>query len=138
MGTDNQVTHPVIFFDGVCNLCNASVSFIIKRDRKKLFHFSSLQSSYAKNMLAPSFTQEGELQSLVMLKDGHTLTRSTAALTIARHLSGLWPALYAFIILPRFLRDPIYDLIARNRYRLFGKKNECMIPAPGVKDQFIN
>lgn len=137
MGTNTQIENPVIFFDGVCNLCNASVNFIIKRDKKKLFRFSSLQSDFASKALPESLTKEAELQSLVLLKDG-ILVKSTAALTIARELSGLWPILYVFIVIPRFIRHFIYDLIAKNRYNWFGKKDQCMIPTPELKERFVD
>ena len=137
MGTNTQIKNPVIFFDGVCNLCNASVNFIIKRDRKAYYKFSSLQSSYAGKMLPEHLTESTKLQSLVVL-DNKMLIKSTAALSIAQHLSGLWPLLYTFIIVPPFIRHFLYDLIARNRYKLFGKKDECMIPAPELKNLFID
>ena len=138
MGDNTQVESPVIFFDGVCNLCNSSVIFIIKRDQKKRFRFSSLQSDFASKMLPDSLTHQNELPSLVLLdQGGNALTKSTAALTIAKRLSGLWPALYIFIIVPIFIRHFVYDLVAKNRYKWFGKKNQCMIPAPELKDRFI-
>lgn len=138
MGTTTQIKEPVIFFDGVCNLCNASVNFIIARDKKGLFRFSSLQSLHAKDVLPEKFTSGDQPPSLVLFNDGDVLIKSTAALTIARHLSGLWPILYLFMIIPNFIRHAVYDFIAKNRYRWFGKRDECMLPTPELRDRFID
>ncbi|WP_424963726.1 thiol-disulfide oxidoreductase DCC family protein [Ekhidna sp.] len=138
MGTDYSIKKSIILFDGVCNLCNASVQFVIKRDKKKQFLFASLQSDFAEENLPKKYISSNALQSIV-LKDGdHIKTKSTAALTIARRLSGLWPMLYLFIIVPKFLRDWVYDIVARNRYKWFGKKDQCMIPSPELKDRFFD
>ncbi|GAB4236443.1 MAG: thiol-disulfide oxidoreductase DCC family protein [Ekhidna sp.] len=137
MGAIDTLEYPVVFFDGVCNLCNGSVQFIIKRDRNKRFRFASLQSTFAQNTLPKTYTDTDNLQSFVLVKDGKILTRSTAALTIALHLKGLWPLLYGFIIIPPFIRNFVYSIIAKNRYRWFGKKDHCMIPSPETKDLFL-
>ncbi len=138
MGADHTIEKPIIFFDGVCNLCNSSVQFVIKRDKDEKFHFSSLQSDFAKKSLANEDVKVGDLQSIV-LKDGNTiLNKSSAALTIAKNLNGLWPVLYMFMIIPKFIRDWVYDLIAANRYKWFGKLDECMIPSPELKSRFID
>ncbi len=137
MGTNTQIEHPVIFFDGVCNLCNSSVNFIIKRDRKKYFRFSSLQGNYASKVLPSEFINRKALPSLVLL-DNKLNIKSSAALSIAWRLNGLWPLLYVFIIIPPFIRHFIYDIVAKNRYRWFGKKDQCMIPSPEVKDRFLD
>ncbi|MCC7344911.1 MAG: thiol-disulfide oxidoreductase DCC family protein [Deltaproteobacteria bacterium] len=125
-----------VLFDGVCNLCNASVAFILRRDRKAYFRFASLQSEAAKGLLQGHSLEAG-LDSIVLLEDGKCFTKSTAALRIARHLGGLWPLLYAFLILPRWIRDPIYDWVARNRYRWFGHRESCMLPSAQWKDRFL-
>ena len=137
MGSVDQVDKPILFFDGVCNLCNSSVQFIIRRDRNERFLFASLQSEKAKKTLPAKYRVEDDLKSLV-LKDGDRLkTKSSAALTIARDLSGLWPFLYLLMIIPKALRDFVYDLIARNRYNWFGKKDACMIPTTDLKSRFV-
>ncbi|MBC6400026.1 MAG: thiol-disulfide oxidoreductase DCC family protein [Ekhidna sp.] len=138
MGTTDPIEKPIIFFDGVCNLCNASVQFIIKRDKQGKFLFSSLQSTEAQRSLPSELVEFNNYQSLVLKKGEDIKTKSSAALTISRHLSGLWPALYFFMIIPKFLRDFIYDIIASNRYKWFGRKDECMIPSPEFKTRFIN
>ena len=138
MGSDYSLTKQVILFDGVCNLCNSSVQFILKRDHENRFLFSSLQSSYAKENLPFDLVKENDLQSII-LTNGHELkTKSTAALTIAKQLSGIWPVLYVFIIIPEPIRNIIYDFIAKNRYKWFGKRDVCMIPSPELRNRFID
>ncbi|KAJ1401100.1 thiol-disulfide oxidoreductase DCC [Ochromonadaceae sp. CCMP2298] len=132
------MTKPVIFFDGLCNLCNSSVQFVIERDKNKKFLFASLQSELAKNNLPEALIGEDSLQTIVLKKDDKLLTKSTAALTIARTLSGLWPMLYLFILVPSFIRDFVYDLIGKNRYKWFGKKDHCMIPSKELKSRFLD
>lgn len=139
MGSFNTVSEQqnIILFDGVCNLCNGAVLFIIKRDRKRKFLFASLQSSIAKQKLEEK-NSSSELETIILLSGNSIYQRSDAALEIARQLSGLWPALYVFKIVPRFIRDAIYTWIANNRYRFFGKKDSCMIPTPDLKSRFID
>lgn len=127
----------IIFFDGVCNLCNNSVQFIIKRDKKNKFKFASLQSSFAKNNLSKHIDVD-KLESIVLLNEDKLYTKSAAALLIARELSGMWPMFYVFIIIPSFIRDWFYNIIAKNRYRIFGKKDSCMIPSPAFKEKFLD
>lgn len=127
----------VILFDGVCNLCNASVDFVIKRDRKDRFRVGALQEEAGKKLLSNFKVNPEYLDSLVLIEDGKIYFRSTAALRIAKKLPGLWPLFYGFIILPPFLRDGIYDWIGKNRYRWFGKKNTCRIPTEAEKAKFL-
>lgn len=127
---------PVVFFDGVCNLCNASVDLILRNDPKNRFLFSSLQGEAARRLLPPTDLQN--LNTLIFYENGEIFRRSTAALKIAVRLSGLWPLFGVFFILPRFLRDPFYDLIARNRYRFWGKKETCRIPSPAERAKFLD
>ena len=127
----------IIFFDGVCNLCNNSVQFIIKRDKKNKFKFASLQSSFAKSNLSKHIDVD-KLESIVLLNEDKLYSKSTAALLIARELSGMWPMFYVFIIIPSFIRDWFYNVIAKNRYRIFGKKDSCMIPSPAFKEKFLD
>jgi predicted DCC family thiol-disulfide oxidoreductase YuxK len=128
---------PIILFDGVCNLCNSSVLFIIHRDPKAKFRFASLQSDYGKNLLNRFGLSDSELNSVLLIKEDKLFQRSNAALEIARHLTGGWPLLYGFKIIPVFLRDWIYSWIASNRYKWFGKKDSCMIPIPELKSRFV-
>lgn len=137
MGAVNTIDKPVLFFDGVCNLCNTSVQFIIDRDKSNRFHFSSLQSQFAKDALPKEFTIEGDYQSLVLKNGEEILSKSSAVLEVSRHLSGLWSALYFLIIIPKPIRDYFYSIVAKNRYKWFGKKNECMIPTRELQARFI-
>lgn len=128
---------PVVFFDGFCNLCNGAVQFTIERDRKNIFRFSSLQSDYAQEKLSGFSLNKGQGESMVLLEDGKVYERSTAALRVARRLSGGWPLLYGFIIIPRFIRDAVYKYIAKNRYKWFGKQESCWVPTPDLKAKFL-
>jgi len=127
----------IVLFDGVCNLCNASVRFIIKRDRKSRFKFASLQSEYAASLFRRLNFDARGVDSIVLFEEGNFYVQSTAALKIARHLDGLWKMLYAFIIVPAFIRNAVYDFIARNRYKWFGKKDYCELPTPEMKGRFL-
>ncbi|GAB4397810.1 MAG: thiol-disulfide oxidoreductase DCC family protein [Microscillaceae bacterium] len=127
----------LVLFDGVCNLCNHTVDFIIRRDRKGRFKFASLQSDFAQSKLGHLISSVRDLDSVILIKEGKVLQKSSAALEIARHLRGLWPALLVFKLVPRFIRDGVYDWIARNRYRWFGKKETCRLPSPEEKARFL-
>jgi len=134
MTTQNK---KIILFDGVCNLCNGSVVFIIKRDKKDVFRFAAIQSDEGQELIQKYNIDTSKVDSILLL-DGETYyAKSTAALKIARHLKGGYPLLYGFMILPRFLRNWVYDIIARNRYKWFGKKESCMIPTPELKAKFL-
>jgi len=128
----------VIFFDGVCNLCNASVQFAIERDNKNLFKFTALQGEYSKAVLPKFNVGLNQLNSIILLEDGQLYTKSTAALKIAKKLNGLWPTLYVFILVPKFIRDWFYDIIAKNRYKWWGRQESCWLPTPELKQRFIN
>lgn len=127
--------HPVILFDGVCNLCNASVQFIIKRDPKAIFRFAALQSETGQKLLAEH--PQVSADSVLLADRGKIYQQSTAALKIAGRLSGLWPLFYVFMIVPRPLRDAVYNYIAKNRYRWFGKQESCMLPTVDLKSRFL-
>ena len=126
-----------VLFDGVCNLCNSSVQFIIRNDRRGRFRFAALQSEAGREILLQYQLPEKALNTVVLIACGRAFTRSTAALEIARRLDGAWPICYAAVVLPRFLRDSVYDFIARNRYRWFGKQEACMMPSPELKQRFL-
>jgi predicted DCC family thiol-disulfide oxidoreductase YuxK len=127
----------LILFDGVCNLCDSSVQFILLRDKKDRFRFASLQSDYGQNILKQHNLPTEKFNSLALIENGKLYQRSTGALRIARRLKGAWPMLFAFIIVPPFIRNFVYDFIARNRYRWFGKKESCMMPRPEWKQKFL-
>jgi predicted DCC family thiol-disulfide oxidoreductase YuxK len=139
MGANRAVNDvPVVLFDGVCNLCNGSVIFIIKRDAQSKLKFASLQSDYGVEQMKKFNLPPSSLNSVLLIRGDRLYQKSNAALEIVAMLDGLWPGLYLLKIIPRFLRDLIYDWISRNRYRWFGKKEECMIPTPDMKSRFIN
>lgn len=138
MGARDTVEKPVVLFDGVCNLCNQSVLFIIQRDPNAKFQFATLQSAWAREQMESHGADPNRLHSIILLKQNKLYERSRAALEVARGLNGLWPLLYIFVVVPPFVRNAAYDFIARNRYKWFGKKNECMIPTPELKARFID
>lgn len=127
----------IIFFDGVCNFCNGSVNFIIKRDKKNKFLFAALQSEAGKEFLTSKGLNPDKFDSIIAVHDGIPLQKSDAALEIARNLGFPWFMFYGFRILPRFFRDFFYKLIAKNRYTLFGKKESCMIPTAEIRTKFL-
>lgn len=127
----------IVLFDGVCNLCNAAVNFIIDRDPQNRFRFAALQSDTGRELLNRYPLASGPVDSVVLIRSNRPYVKSDAALEIARHLGGAWPALAVFKIFPRFFRDWVYDLIAKNRYRLFGKQDACRIPTPELKARFL-
>ncbi|WP_316822876.1 DUF393 domain-containing protein [Pedobacter gandavensis] len=160
--------HGLIFFDGICNLCNHTVQFIIKRDKYDYFRFAALQSDAAKEWLKtvnielenteslsrnelngdPEQEQtvqylnsevldQEKLNTIMLHEQGKTYYRSTAALRILRKLNGFWPLLYALIIIPPFIRDFFYRLISRNRYRIWGKQEHCMVPDADLVSKFL-
>ncbi|OYZ01462.1 MAG: hypothetical protein B7Y37_07280 [Sphingobacteriia bacterium 28-36-52] len=131
-------TNPVILFDGVCNLCNSSVLFVIKHDPRKQFRFASIQGDYGQQVLKQFHLPPNSLNSFILLKDNQIYTHSTGALKVAKELSGAWPLLYAFIIVPPFIRNAVYQFIANNRYKWFGKKEQCMVPSPALKELFYS
>ena len=133
----NNATHPIVYFDGVCNLCNGAVQFVLKRDKKGVFRFAALQSEEGQELLARIGLSGEALKTIVLVEDGTVYTHSTAALRLARRLSGLWPLLYVFILVPRPVRDGVYNWIARNRYRWFGRTESCMLPRPEWKERFL-
>lgn len=127
----------IILFDGICNLCSSSVQFIIKRDKKNQFLFGSLQGQTGQQYLRKFGIPSGEFNSFMLVEDDHLYTRSTGVLRMLKQLGGAWSLLYIFIIIPRFIRDALYKLVARNRYKWFGKKEECWIPTPALKAKFL-
>jgi predicted DCC family thiol-disulfide oxidoreductase YuxK len=127
----------IILFDGACNFCDRSVQFVLRRDKKAYFNFASLQSEIGQNLLEKYKIPKDKFESLVLIEDSKAYLFSTGALRIARKLNGAWPLLYGFIIIPPFIRNFFYKLIANNRYRLFGKKEECMIPSPEWRSRFL-
>ncbi len=129
---------PIILFDGICNLCNAAVQFVIKRDPAAVFSFASLQSEVGQQLLKKFDLPVSELNSFVLIQHDQSYTRSTAALKVAKQLKGPTKLLYGFIIVPAFIRNFVYKIIAANRYRWFGKRDSCMLPSVDLKERFLN
>jgi predicted DCC family thiol-disulfide oxidoreductase YuxK len=132
------MSQKIIFFDGVCNLCQRSVQFILTHDPKAIFSFASLQGEVANKILLSHQLDNQQMNSFVLLENGEVYTRSTAALRVAKQMSGIWKLLYVFILVPPFIRDAVYDWIARNRYHWFGKQEICWIPRHGWKERFLD
>lgn len=135
MNETSKYSPPLILFDGVCNLCNASVQFILKHEKEHVLQFASLQQQEAAKRLA-AFESCKISDSVLLIEKGKLYQESTAALRIARYLKG-YNFFYIFIIIPSWIRDPIYRYIARKRYSWFGKRDECMLPQPHLKHRFL-
>jgi predicted DCC family thiol-disulfide oxidoreductase YuxK len=129
--------YSLILFDGVCNFCNSSVNFIIKRDKKNIFRFSSLQSETGQKCLSEYNFSHTEFDTIILIEKGELYNRSAAALRIAKSISGIWKLFYIFIIIPRPIRNYFYDLLSRNRYKWFGKRDACRIPSESEKEKFL-
>lgn len=128
----------IVLFDGVCNLCNSTVQFIIKRDTHNQFKFSSLQSEYGQNFLKERNLDSSDFKSIILYEpEVAYYTKSTAALKIAQNLGFPFNLLSVFLLIPSFIRDWIYSLVSKYRYHLFGKKDSCMVPTPENKRKFI-
>lgn len=138
--SDASQTPPVVLFDGVCNLCNGAVQFIIDRDPQSQFRFASLQSETGRSLLANLChpLPQGDPETLVLVEGGVVYERSTAALKIARRLRGGWKAFAALLVLPRGVRDVGYNFIARHRYGWFGKAETCRLPTPELRARFLS
>lgn len=130
-------TQPVILFDGICNFCNGAVNFTIKRDRKKQIRFAPLQSEAGQKLLKQYNLPANHFESFVFIENKKVLTKSTAALSVCKYLNAAWPLCFGLIIIPAFLRNAVYDFIARNRYKWFGSKDACMVPTPDSRAMFL-
>jgi predicted DCC family thiol-disulfide oxidoreductase YuxK len=133
----SPATHPIVLFDGVCNFCDAYVNFVIDNDRRRYFRFAPLQSDAGARLQRQYGIDPSQLETFVLIERGNAYLRSTAALKIVRRLGGVYPGLYAAIVVPSPLRDFLYDWFAGRRYRWFGRKDECMVPTADVKDRFL-
>jgi len=128
----------IILFDGVCNLCNSSVQFVIKRDKKDMFRYTALQSEVGQQMIKERGIDTSQVDSIILIEPGVAYyTKSDAALEIGQSFGGGWKLLAIFTWLPKPFRDAMYDFVARNRYKWFGKQESCMIPTPELKAKFL-
>lgn len=135
---DNFENKSIILFDGVCNLCNASVNFVIKHDKKVQFLLASFQSDAAKEILLQFNLKTLNIDTVILVENNKIYDKSTAALKIAKHLDGGFNLFYGFFIIPKFLRDSIYVFIAKHRYQWFGKRESCMVPSLELKNRFLD
>lgn len=128
---------PLVLFDGVCNLCNSSVQFVIRNDKKKQFHFASLQGETGQYLLRKFELPTAGFNSFILIADGRLYKESGAVLMLLKLLGGFWQLLYVFVVIPPFIRNGLYHFIASNRYRWFGKSESCMLPSPELKARFL-
>jgi len=128
----------LVLFDGVCNLCTGSVKFLIKRDKKKKFRYASLQSNIGQKVLWESNLNPNKINTLVLVAEGATYTKSTAALRIAKNMGGMWSILEVFLLIPAPIRNLVYDFISNRRYKWYGKKETCMVPKPEWEELFVD
>ena len=126
----------IILFDGVCNFCDSSVQFIFKYDHAAYFQFASFQSDTGQALLAQYEIPEN-IDSVIVIEHGKVYFESTAALKICRRLNSFWPVCYVFILIPPFIRNIMYRLFAKNRCRLFGRKESCLLPTPSQRKRFL-
>lgn len=133
-----QDQYDIVLFDGVCNLCNAAVDLIIRNDKAGNFKVGALQDEKSRSILEEYTIDPEYLDSIILIRGDQVFYRSRAALEISKKLRGLWPLLYAFIVVPNFIRDPVYNWIADNRYSWFGKKDTCRLPTPEEKERFLS
>ncbi|MCP5495562.1 MAG: thiol-disulfide oxidoreductase DCC family protein [Leptospiraceae bacterium] len=127
----------IILFDGVCNLCSGTVNFIIDHDPSKKFRFASLQSTFGEEFLKKHNLPVESCDSFVLIDGENYFIKSTAALLVARHLSGFWKCFYVCILVPAVIRDFVYSYIAKNRYKWFGKRESCRMPEKNIQDRFL-
>lgn len=128
----------LILFDGVCNFCNATINFTLRHDKRNLFYYAPLQSKLGQQLLEKYDLAGKGLDSFVLIEKGKAYVKTTAALRVARKLNGGWPLMYAFIIVPPFIRNVVYNIIAKNRYRWWGKRESCMVPTPDIRKKFLD
>lgn len=133
-----EANGPILLFDGVCNLCSGSVQFVLKRNKKENIRFASLQSEFGKKTLQDSQLPVDYTSSLVLLENGKTYVKSDAALRLSKHMSGIWKGGSVFLVVPKFIRNAVYDLIAKYRYRWFGKLDVCWLPEPRWRERFLD
>lgn len=129
---------PILLFDGVCTMCNHLVTFVIRRDPQGKFRFASLQSVTGQRLLQQVKLPTANLNTFVLIEGNRYYTKSTAALHLFKKLGYLWGLLYLLMIVPRPLRDMVYHWVARNRYKWFGIKDQCMMPTPDIKERFLD
>ncbi|MFN8266011.1 MAG: thiol-disulfide oxidoreductase DCC family protein [Chitinophagaceae bacterium] len=132
------IKEKIVLFDGICNLCQSTVQFVIKHDHRKKIRFASLQGEFGQQVLKEHNLPLTNYNSFLFLENGRLHMKSGAALRLSRYLDGVWPLFYILMIIPPFLRNAVYGFIAKNRYRWFGKQESCWLPTPDLKQRFLN
>jgi predicted DCC family thiol-disulfide oxidoreductase YuxK len=135
---DEATSPPVVLFDGVCKLCNGSVNFILPRDSKGRLKLAPLQSDYGRAVLREHGKNPDAMDSMMLLEGDQLTVKSTAVIRISKYLGGIWPLCMIALVIPPFIRDFIYDIIAKNRYRWFGKYDTCRLPDSGLENRFYS
>ena len=131
-------TNKIVLFDGICNLCNRTVEFIIRNDPDASFKFAPLQSEKGRDLLKQCGCPQNQIDFIVYIREGKCYNKSTAALLIFKDLGGVWKFFYPLIIIPPFIRDFLYSCIAKRRYQIFGKMESCMVPSPAIRERFLD
>ncbi len=134
---EKYINKNIVLFDGVCNLCNGAINFLIDHDKDNHLLFASLQSDFGQGVLKDYGMNTSDFDTFVFLKDGKMFSRSQGALEVMNVLGGSWSSLYLFRFVPTFLRDGVYKVIAKNRYKLFGQRDACRMPTPELKAKFL-
>ncbi|HEX9757226.1 MAG TPA: thiol-disulfide oxidoreductase DCC family protein [Nitrospiria bacterium] len=137
MTNENFLT-PLILFDGVCNLCTGTTIFLIKRDKQKHFKLALMQSPLGQKLLADFGLPQKDFTTFVLVTHEGHFTKSTAVLKIIKEMPGGWSLLYSFIIIPKPIRDWVYEFVAKNRFRFFGRRQTCLVPTEDIKDRFLD
>jgi predicted DCC family thiol-disulfide oxidoreductase YuxK len=133
----NVIEHPVILFDGICNLCNQLVNFVILHDPKAKFRFAALQSAAGQKLLGQLHLPLDDFNTFILVESNRYHKKSTAALRVLKELNGLWSVFYVFVLVPSPIRNFFYNIIANNRYQFFGKREQCLVPTPDIKKRFL-
>lgn len=134
----SEIHNPILLFDGYCNFCNSSVQFILKHEKRKQLVFASLQSDVGKELLQQYNIDSTKIDSLVLIENNKAYIKSSAAIRLTKYLKGLYPLAQLFLIIPYLIRNLVYDYIAKNRYKWFGKSESCMIPDQSIANRFLS
>jgi predicted DCC family thiol-disulfide oxidoreductase YuxK len=137
MTTETPDGHPVVLFDGVCNLCAGAVTFLIRRDPEAVFRFAPLQSDIGERLAEEHDIPTEDLETVALIENGRCYTKSSAALRAARHLGGVYRLFGLFWFVPKVVRDWVYDIVASHRYEWFGKRDACLMPTDDIRDRFL-
>jgi len=137
LNVESSSDEQIVVFDGVCNLCSRSAHFILRNDRSRVFKLATAQSAIGRQLLADAGIDPDNVETFVLVRAGHAYFRSDAALEVVNKLDWPWRALKILRFIPRALRDPVYRLVARNRYRWFGRKATCMVPTNDIRSRFL-